>query len=162
MTATKDFGNRLRLAREAKGLRVTELNTLAKLSAGSVSRLEWGDRTTVGAAVVAQLAGVLGVTMDWLWKGQGPAGPDVLAATILMGIDRRKLREVIEADPGHWRLSTIVQALQHDGPTGPDGVPTGGWNRLLSTLEAGEPPTVGEDETTIVRKRKRRAARRRP
>lgn len=82
MTATT-LGERVRLAREARGLTQAELARAAGLGAvsgvASVSRYERGAERTRGsgaaiaptAAVLARLAAALGVSVEWLLLGTG-------------------------------------------------------------------------------------------
>lgn len=138
---------------------VTELTEAASLSVGHVTRLELGDRPNVSAMVLGRLARALGVTMNELWDGAATPHPDPLAGTFELALDRRKLREVIEAKPARWRVSTIVRALAFAAPSDDRGVPLGGWPDLLDELEAGRTPVFAK--TVRLRVLKRKPARKR-
>lgn len=150
------FQERLRALREERGLRVNELERLAGVSTGSVSRFEYGDRKVVGSDILAKLAAALGVSMDVLW-GEEPAAasiPPVLAATFLMEVDSRKLRSVIEKDPGRWHLATVAAAMAAPVRTDAQGVPVGGWTKLLSEVESGSARVTAARPVAAPRRRR--------
>lgn len=60
------FGKRLQALRKRKGLGVRELERLAGIKHGIVSRLERESRATPSLPVAVALARVLGVTLDYL------------------------------------------------------------------------------------------------
>lgn len=64
----EDFGERLRRLREQKGLTQTALATLAGTYSSDISYYEAG-KTEPRAQTLHNLATVLGVSMDYLWKG---------------------------------------------------------------------------------------------
>jgi transcriptional regulator with XRE-family HTH domain len=154
------FAARLRTAREARGITVNQLNRLAKLSAGSVSRLEFGDRPNVSIAVVEQLAHALGVPLEWLWQGRD-GGVDQLASTFFMAVDRRRVRDAIERQPGRWMLSTVAAAVQADVALDAEGVPVGGWAKLFAEVESGNVTALTQTPKPGPAKRPRRPARKR-
>ena len=69
--AGMSIAERVRSAREASGLSQRSLSTLAGLSTGAVNLIESGDRESPAAATLAGIAGVLGITLDWLVSGIG-------------------------------------------------------------------------------------------
>lgn len=135
-----DFPMRLRRAREARGINVTELDRLADVGRGMVTRIEKGLRENVSAWVVKSLAEALDVSVDWL-LGRGPVTiPETATGPFLMALDQRRLRAYIEKHPLKWRVTTVLAALDADVPCDQHGVPDGGWPRLLDTIEAGNFP----------------------
>ena len=60
------FGERLRHIRARRGLGVRQLEILAGVPHGIVSRLERHTRTHPSLPVAVKLARALGVTLDWL------------------------------------------------------------------------------------------------
>lgn len=64
-------------------LSASSLGLRAGLSKSIVSMIENGDRKDPSSSVIGRLAGVLGVSTDWLISGEGeqPSEADVLAAT---------------------------------------------------------------------------------
>ncbi len=60
------FGERLQRLREQKGLSRRQLETLAKVPHGVISRLESEDRAYPSVPAAMRLAKVLGVTLDYL------------------------------------------------------------------------------------------------
>lgn len=64
------FGRRLAEARAMAGLSARELSTRAGLARSIVSLFEAGKKGA-NAETVAKLADVLGVSMDWLYRGVG-------------------------------------------------------------------------------------------
>lgn len=67
------LGERLRWAREASGLSQRALSGRAKLSPRHVGLIELDTYKTIEGTTAAQIAGVLGLSLDWLLKGAGDA-----------------------------------------------------------------------------------------
>jgi transcriptional regulator with XRE-family HTH domain len=69
---------RIRMARERRGLGVNKLAAAAGLSQGTVSRIERGGRSTgarapgVGEVTLKKIAAALNVRPEWLMTGEGP------------------------------------------------------------------------------------------
>lgn len=160
--AANGFPQRLRAAREARGMLVTELNQRAGISDGSVSRLEMGDRPNVGIGTVEKLADALGVSIEWLWLGRSVSAVDPSGGTFLMALDRRHLREVVERDPSRWKLSTLAKALELDVPSDKDGAPKGGWAKVLDAVQSGSLRSPELAPTLEHKRAKRRLPRQRP
>lgn len=65
------LGRRLKRAREEAGFDiVTKLEVDAGVSRGTISRIENGEKPEVSLQVVAKIARVLGVRLDWLVFGR--------------------------------------------------------------------------------------------
>ncbi len=77
------FGQRLKMAREARNLRRNGLAELAQVDSSSVTRWEKDDRSPGGDAV-RKLASALKVSEHWLLTGDGPREPQFTADTITM------------------------------------------------------------------------------
>jgi transcriptional regulator with XRE-family HTH domain len=67
------FPERLRMARELGDLASYELAELAGVSGGYPGHLEKGRRKNPGSDVASKIARALGVSLDWLLRGEGPA-----------------------------------------------------------------------------------------
>lgn len=67
------IGERIAFARKLSGLSAAELGRRAKLSNAIVSMLEGGQREDPHVSTVTQIAAVLGVRVEWLISGDGPA-----------------------------------------------------------------------------------------
>lgn len=68
------IGARLRAARNRAGLSREELAVRSGISWSAIAQVESARRTNLRAGTLAALAGVLGVTIDYLVSGQGPNG----------------------------------------------------------------------------------------
>lgn len=70
---------RLRIARETRGLSRHKLSLAAGLAQALAGAIERGDITDPGGSTIAALARVLGVSTDWLLTGEGhgPTMPEV-------------------------------------------------------------------------------------
>jgi transcriptional regulator with XRE-family HTH domain len=66
----KTLGERVRSAREKKQLGVNELDRMLGTSAGYTSRLERGEFDSVGSDRLDALGTALGVSLDWLVRGE--------------------------------------------------------------------------------------------
>jgi transcriptional regulator with XRE-family HTH domain len=66
-----DLSTRITSAREAANLTAHGLEREAMLSAGTVTRLESGERTRPTVDTLLKLSRVLGVRFEWLATGKG-------------------------------------------------------------------------------------------
>ena len=85
------FGERLRQARElVPNLSARSLAELANLTQSQVAQIERGDIERPRADTIVPLSTVLGVTTDWLLKGEGdpPTAEQVTAAVEKARADR--------------------------------------------------------------------------
>ena len=135
------LGERVKAAREAKGLQVNELDRLAKVSKGSTSRVEADQRKRVSADIIAKYAAALGVSHEWLATGSGPrqpASPDVIPA----GTNLPTLRSVLALLAGDtdldlvrsfWTAATVLD--------GADEVPAIEWAArfVMAWMNANKP-----------------------
>lgn len=144
-------GARLREARERRGYGSAELDIMAEVGRGTVSRIESGDRPEVSAVVLAKIADAVGVRLDWLIYGRGemrvkdadrvaPA-PDPPIGGFLLQVDRLPgLRRWIEQQREQFPLSTIARGLEAYENSPPqsreDGVPKAGWSSFFADVEA--------------------------
>lgn len=82
-----ELKDRLREAREAKGLRPAELAKLATLpprdgkadrhvGASHIAQIERGEKENITTEIAAALARELDVTLDWLLLGKEPMRPE--------------------------------------------------------------------------------------
>lgn len=117
---------------------MTELGRMAGISGGQVSRLEFGDRPNASAVTVQKLADALGVSIDWLWNGREERTAEIKVGDFFAAVESRGIRKAIEAAPKRWSLATIAKAVTLDLKSGPDGVPEGGWARVLDDIEDGK------------------------
>ena len=62
------FGQRLRRLRRSKGYTQTGFGMLLNISQNMMHKYET-DKTNPGAVILECMADVLGVTMDYLWRG---------------------------------------------------------------------------------------------
>jgi transcriptional regulator with XRE-family HTH domain len=72
MGSESAIGQRLRFARTAAGLSTRELAKLSGLTTGHPSLIEAGKRPAVSAKALADMARVLGISLDWLVNGSSP------------------------------------------------------------------------------------------
>lgn len=77
-----EFAKRLKETRELGEIAASDLSELAGLSDGYVAHLERGVRKNPGMEAMGAIAAVLGVTIDYLVRGEGeqPAAELVKAA----------------------------------------------------------------------------------
>lgn len=95
--------SRLRFARVARGMEINELNELAGLGGGLVSRLEAGTRG-MGIDVAAALAKELDVSFTWLAIGD--------MAHLVMGQDSEVQDRINELDRRLSRLEPHAKPLK--------------------------------------------------
>lgn len=65
------LGERLRWAREASGLSQRALSARAQLSPRHVGLIELDTYKTIEGTTASKIAGVFGVSLDWLLSGAG-------------------------------------------------------------------------------------------
>lgn len=90
---TTTIAERVALARglAAPPLAARELDRLAELGEGHVSMIETNRRPNIEARTATRLARVLGVSLDWLLGGSGPA-PSPSEVTAAVKAARRRAR----------------------------------------------------------------------
>lgn len=127
------LGDRLREAREAKGMGQRSLARTSGVSQGHISHAESGKRIELGPTVLSALADALGVSVDWLLTGEGPRErrPDQTVEAVPR---YAALREVLEAHPGRWSVAAVTvaeqRALKADVDPG-----TAWWEEQLDRLD---------------------------
>jgi len=67
------MGERLRFARSLVEISARELDRLSSLAEGHVSMIEAGRRPVIESKTAEDIAGVLGLSLDWLISGKGKA-----------------------------------------------------------------------------------------
>lgn len=114
------LAERMRAARDAKGLGTNALDRLANVAKGNTSRVESGGRKQLGADVVARYAVALGVAHEWLATGLGPRQPPSPEA-IPVGTSLPVLRAVLtllagDTDPAlvrsFWETASAVAGAE--------------------------------------------------
>ena len=65
----ESVADRVRWAREQRGLNNAELDEVADLSCGHSAKIETGDRGSPSAQTMSKLAYALGVDLSWLING---------------------------------------------------------------------------------------------
>lgn len=155
VSAMSSFGDRVKEARVALGLKQEALAALVGVEQAQVSRIERGERggDSMHARDLFKLAAALRVRPQWLLDGLGRREPfdespptDVTIGTFLLkwdAPDYKGLRDAVLADPMRWRLATVaravtVQAYSNFG----NQEPHLGWAGLLDSLETGQ-KTIG-------------------
>jgi transcriptional regulator with XRE-family HTH domain len=78
--ARDELGQRLRLARSARGLSLEGLSAIVGISAHTVWRYEHG-RIAASAETLLAIAITCGVSVDWLLTGRGRGPSHALRAT---------------------------------------------------------------------------------
>jgi len=63
------FGDRMKIAREKKGLNQVQLAELVNISSPMINQVERGSRNAT-APLISRLADVLDCTTDWLIRGK--------------------------------------------------------------------------------------------
>lgn len=119
-----ELGDRVRQARERKGMTQGELARASGLSPGAVSRIEHGERTP-GAETVRVLAQALGLEPGELLGGARPVSLQIVPAPVAQ-----------PAQPAHpeanGRVLEAIQLVASIMPT----LPVGGQARVLRIIEA--------------------------
>lgn len=96
---------------------------------------------------VTALAHAAGVSPAWLAYGIGGPDDDPPFATLIMRLSRMPgIQEVLERHPGRWRVSTIARATSTPFQSDERGIPIGGWEKALDTLELGRTTEGDADE----------------
>lgn len=97
-----------------------------------------GDEGKVEVRTLEALARAANVAPAWIVFGVGSESDDPKIGSLLLKIDSRPgLREAINNNPERWFTSTITKALATAFQSDSDGVPLGGWERALDSLEPG-------------------------
>ena len=114
------LSRRIRLQREKRGLKQHDIAHALQISPQAVSKWERGENAP-DIALLRPLAGLLGVSIDWLMGGDGD-DPDVMAATALAsGVQtaRSKSESLPPKAFADWINARCYQAtesvLRHDG-----------------------------------------------
>ncbi len=128
------YGERLRIAREHKGLSQDELVKLSGVKQGTISKIERGDQNSSGFD--AELSHALGIEAMWLKKGLKEFAPDWLAPGEQKNNNLNRLEGNIDANnkiqiQGQVPLISWVQA--------------GGYNEAIDLYE----PGYGEDLVNV-------------
>lgn len=114
--AVETLGQRLRLARQARGLTQARLAELARVEQATISRLETSERQRADDATVARLADALGLDGAWLRDGTGTPPPEVVGEAAREPLARRfeALDHLLDTafTPGRHR-ATDVAYLRH-------------------------------------------------
>lgn len=135
MVGSDSVGARIRAAREARGMSMSELARAAGLSPGAVSRIERGEREP-GSGTLAAMARALGSGPgELLGRGEAPrALAPVQAPTAVMFAD-----QVEPVD------RTVLQAIETIARRMP-AIPPAGRRRVLGVILAllGDGAGVGE------------------
>lgn len=116
MVNRDDVGSRVRAAREARHMSMSDLARAAGLSPGAVSRLERGERAP-GAATLAAIAKALGVEPGHLMGSSVALLPHPVPTPVIDGD-----REVIQA----------IELVARRMPT----IPAAGRHRILGVILA--------------------------
>lgn len=120
-------GERIRAAREARGLTMADLARSAGISAGAVSRIERGERAP-GSVTLRRLAQALGVTPGNLMDEAGAAvaaGAETLAKAGYVA-------QAAAGAIGDGRVLQAISAITRVMPT----LPEAGQARVLSVIIA--------------------------
>jgi transcriptional regulator with XRE-family HTH domain len=114
------LSRRIRLQREKRGLKQHDIAHALQISPQAVSKWERGENAP-DIALLRPLAGLLGVSIDWLMGGDAD-DPDVMAATVLAsGVQtaRSKSESLPPKAFADWINARCYQAtesvLRHDG-----------------------------------------------
>jgi transcriptional regulator with XRE-family HTH domain len=86
----EDFPERLRRARERAEISARELDRLAELAYGHTSLIETRHRPRPEMKTAVKLAGVLGLSLDWLLSG---IGTEPTAKQIRASVERARNTE---------------------------------------------------------------------
>ena len=135
------LGQRLKSARESRGLGTNELTRLVKLpsgkplSEGYVSSIESGRREDIPAIHAVAMCAVLRIRVEWLIEGSGPAefrSGEMPAMETAAKANKPHLERVLEASNkrGRWSGHTIAAARAL-----PDDRELSSWPALLDRME---------------------------
>lgn len=72
--AVRTLQGRLRQARKTRGISASKLDAQAGLTRGHTWQIETGRKPNIELETASKLATALGVSLDWLVRGEG-AGP---------------------------------------------------------------------------------------
>lgn len=70
----RTLSGRLKQARKSKGVSASKLDAQAGLTRGHTWQIETGRKPNIELETATKLAGALGVSLDWLVRGEG-VGP---------------------------------------------------------------------------------------
>jgi transcriptional regulator with XRE-family HTH domain len=90
---TMKYGERLRLAREKKGLSQEDLAKVSGVGQGTISKIERGDQNSSGYDAV--LSYTLDIDAMWLYSGKDEFAPDWLIQSSNFGL--KKKRKIVES-----------------------------------------------------------------
>lgn len=117
--------------------------------------------TTVRASMILALAEAAGVAPSWLAWGIGSPDDDPPLPTLLMRLRKLPgLEQAIERHPGRWRTSTIARATSETFQCDSSGVPLGGWEKALDSIESGLSIRTRGDAGDVTRATSRQVGRR--
>lgn len=85
---------RLQATRLRAGLSARRLDELAGLTPGYTSLIESGKRANIGARTADLIARVIGVSLDWLIRGEGDEPTDIEVARAVECAQRSREREL--------------------------------------------------------------------
>jgi transcriptional regulator with XRE-family HTH domain len=132
------FGQRLKDAREARGLKRNALAALAGVDSSAITRWEKEDRSPKGT-MVAKLAHALGCSEHWLLTGDGPREPKFVVDEIaLPPLGKLALEQVLRdykwpTDlPMGTVLSIIEKARTEAARLADVDVPESAWRLYLA------------------------------
>jgi hypothetical protein len=128
---------------------------LTRIFVGKLLERDSSNEGRVELRTLDALADAAGVSRVWLAYGMGdPYGAsevlDTPAASFLLRV--QSAPGLVEAiSKKGWRVSTVARALDLTLKSGSDGVPEGGWDRVLSGLEAGRYAKTHGDAVEVAR-----------
>lgn len=117
------FGERLRIAREARGLKQAGLSEISRVSQSLISQLE-NSLTATGSEYTARLARALNVSVDWLADEIGTMEPQTYSTTDPKVI---AVCRIMEAMPEYGKdaavkdVAEVAQLIAKTKANGTDG-----------------------------------------
>ncbi len=139
--------------RDGNASRWSEDAGLNRIHVGKLLKREGTDKGSVEIGVINKLAAVSDVPAAWLAFGVGSADDDPPFGVVLLQLRRLPgLEDVVSRHPERWHTSTVARATMTTFQSDSSGVPMGGWERALDTLEgartrAPSPSTSAADVT---------------
>lgn len=138
---------------KAAGLPPVTVNKLLKRSGADEGRVE--------LRTIELLAEAVGVPASWLAYGVGGLDDDPPIASLLLKLRRIPgLEAVVEKHPGRWRTSTVWKASRETHQSDSDGIPIGGWEKVLDSIESGRAGRTSGDAAAVTTATRRQAGRR--
>jgi hypothetical protein len=117
--------------------RWSEQAGLNRIHVGKLLKREGTDSGHVELDVIMRLADAGGVSRAWLAFGNGGPNDDPPIATLLMQLQLLPgLAETIRKFPDRWRTSTLARAATAVFQSDSNGIPLGGWEAALDTLQS--------------------------